>query len=317
MSQYVLTLPFMVLWRAFTAAGFVVCLAAASCTSTGEPVSAKPVTLRISGTTANDLQSAFASLPDIGFQVVTEGGSSITGLQDLRARKTDVSMPMADVAYLSYSGQLKEMPGAFDELRGMAVTTLNSLHLIAGGHTRIRTIGELKGHRISLGPPGSATALIAEQLLQEHGIDVNEVRGERVPNPDFAGKLAGGEIDAAFVTFVPPNENVATAARAGGRLVEIEGPAIEQLRTRYPFLKRTLIPRLTYPNQGGPVRTIGVDALLVCRADVDEDVVYRLLGAYFATRPATRPPDLERAPATPIPLHPGAARFYRQRELSR
>jgi TRAP-type uncharacterized transport system substrate-binding protein len=45
--------------------------------------------------------------------------------------------------------------------------------------------------------------------------------------------------------------------------------------------------------------------------------VYSLLDAYFATRPATTPPNLERAPATPVPLHPGAARYYRQRELSR
>ena len=78
-----------------------------------------------------------------------------------------------------------------------------------------------------------------------------------------------------------------------------------------------VIPRLTYPNQHEPVHTLGVDQLMVCRADLDEDVVYRLLDGYFATRPSTRPPDLERAPATPIPLHPGAARYYRQRELSR
>ena len=45
--------------------------------------------------------------------------------------------------------------------------------------------------------------------------------------------------------------------------------------------------------------------------------VYRVLDAYFATQPATAPLNLERAPATPIPLHRGAARFYRQRELSR
>jgi hypothetical protein len=89
------------------------------------------------------------------------------------------------------------------------------------------------------------------------------------------------------------------------------------MRTRYPYLKRTLIPQGTYPNLPEPVRTLGVDTLLVCRADLEDATVYSLLDAYFATRPATTPPNLERAPATPIPLHPGAARYYRQRELSR
>ena len=300
------------------AVGCVVTLAGTGCERTPEaPAQPPPVTLKLSGTTARDLQTALAAVPDIRYQVVSEGGSSITSLQDLRDGRTDVSMPMADVAYLAYSGQLKEMPGSFEGLRGMAVLTLNSLHLVAGGHTTIRTMLDLKGKRVSLGPPGSATALITEQLLGEHGIRPSEVHSERVPNPEFADRLLRREIDAAFVTYAPPNAGVANAIGAGARLVPIEGPAVERVRTRYPYLKRTLISRLTYPNQTESVHSVGVDAVLVCRSDVDENAVYRLLDAYFATRPSMRPPDLERAPATPIPLHPGAARYYRQRELSR
>jgi TRAP transporter TAXI family solute receptor len=303
--------------RASTALGFALCLAAAACTKTAETTSPPPVTLRISRTTANDFESTESSLPDIRFHVVTEGGSSITSLHDLRRGTIDFSMPMADVAYLAYSGQLEEMPGRFDQLRGMAVLTPNTVHLVVGGHTTVRTLGDLRGLKISLGPPGSAIAPIAEQLLKAHGISLNDVDPQRLPNPEFADNLVRRRIDAAFVTFPLPNAGVTTVAKGGARLVEIAGPAIEELRTRYPYLKRTVIPRLTYPNQREPVHTIGVDVLLVCRADLDEGVVYRLLDAYFATRPATRPPDLERAPATPIPLHSGAARYYRQRELSR
>lgn len=301
----------------FAALGCALCLASGACAGTADTGRPASVTLRISGTTAKDFQTALTSLPGIRFQVVTEGGSSITSLNDLRQGTIDVSMPMADVAYLAYSGQLDEMGGSFDQLRGLAVLNLNTVHLIAGEHTRVREIADLKGLRISLGPPGSAMALIANQLLAVHGISMKDVRGEQLANPEFPDALMKGRIDAAFVTFTPPNDAVARILRGGARLIEIHGPTIEQLRTRYPYLKRTVIPRTTYPNQDRPVHTIGVDALLVSRADVDEDVIYRLLDGYFATRPATRPPDLERAPATPIPLHPGAARYYRQRELSR
>ena len=304
--------------RALAATACAFSVAGLGCTQPEQNATqSKPIALRVSATTAKDLQSAFVAVPDITYQVVTEGGSSITSLQDLEKGKTDIGMPLADVAYLAYSGQLKDMPGAFDELRGMAVLYLNTLHLVVGGHTGIRTIADLRGKRISLGPPGSATALIAEQLLEAHHIGLAEVQSERVPNPEFDGRLVRGELDAAFVTFVPPNEGVVIAARAGARLLDIEGSAIEQVRTRYPYLKRTLIPPLTYPNQAERVRTVGLDVLLVCRVDVDESVVYRLLEAYFAASVTTTPLDLERAPATPIPLHPGAVRYYRQRELSR
>lgn len=304
--------------RALATAGCAVTCVAVACSTPPESPREPPrPVVRVSATTAKELQPAFVAVPDIQYKVVSEGGSSITSLQDLRDGKTDISIPMADVAYLAYSGQLKEVPGAFEGLRGMAVLTLNSLHLVAGGHTHIQTMLDLRGRTVSLGPPGSATALITEQLLQEQGISATEVHSERVSNSEFAERLLRREIDAAFVTFAPPNAAVAAALDAGARLIAIEGPAIEQVRTRYPYLKRTLIPRLTYPKQTESVHSVGVDAVLVSRADVDETTVYQLLDAYFATRPSMMPPDLERAPATPIPLHPGAVRYYRQRELSR
>jgi TRAP transporter TAXI family solute receptor len=305
------------LLRALAGAAGALCAGAVSCGGTAETTASPPVTVRISGTTASAFQPLASSLPGIKFQVVTEGGSSITSLNDLKHGVIDFSQPTADVAYLAYSGQLEEMPGGFDQLRGMAVLSLNAVHLVAGGHTSVRTIRDLKGLKVSLGPPGSAIAPIAVQLLKANGIGLDDVQSYRLPNPEFVDKLGRRQIDAAFSTFAPPNAGVTTVTKGGARLVGIAGPEIEDLRTRYPYLKRMVIPRMTYPNQDEPVHTLGVDQLMVCRADLDEDVVYRLLDAYFATRPSTRPPDLERAPATPIPLHPGAARYYRQRELSR
>jgi TRAP-type uncharacterized transport system substrate-binding protein len=71
------------------------------------------------------------------------------------------------------------------------------------------------------------------------------------------------------------------------------------------------------------VHTIGVGSLLVCRSDLDEALVHDLTQRLFEILPALSsqlalgPTDLEHAPATPIPLHDGAARYYRERELSR
>ena len=118
-------------------------------------------------------------------------------------------------------------------------------------------------------------------------------------------RLSNGDIDAAFSGFTLPSATAIAAMKSGARLIPIDGPAIEEMRTRYPYLKRTLIPRGTYPNQPEPIRTLGVDTLLVCRAELDDAV--RLSRCWMRTSrhsPATTPPNLERAPATPIPLHP-------------
>jgi uncharacterized protein len=297
-------------------AALAVSLAGSSC-STTEPAPRPETVLRLARTTADQLQAALDRLPDVHTNIVAEGGSSVTSLIDLQRQRVDVSIPLADVAYLAYAGRLSEIPQPFEQLRGMAVTDLNTVHLLTAAGVSAEDVQDLKGLRISLGAPGSSTALFTPRLLQAHGISPADARAERIPNAEMLSRLAKRDIDAAFATYTAPSDAVASAMRAGARMIDIEGAVVEDLRTQYPYLKRTLIVSGTYPNQTKAVHTIGVDVVLVCRADLDEDVVYRLLDAYFATRPAMRPPNLERAPATPIPLHPGAARYYRQRELSR
>jgi hypothetical protein len=114
------------------------------------------------------------------------------------------------------------------------------------------------------------------------------------------------------------------AAQTGAKLLAIEGPAIDRLRHDYPFLRLTAIPAATYPSHSAPIRTIGVDNLLLCRSDLDEELVYELTKNFFAALPelaaeqiSLRQMDFAQAPATPIPLHEGAARYYRERELFR
>ena len=95
------------------------------------------------------------------------------------------------------------------------------------------------------------------------------------------------------------------------------------MRAQYPFLEPMIVKAGTYANQDDAVETVGVSNLLLCRRDLDEALVYQLTRAFFEALPrlATANPaaaliDPEQAPATPIPLHPGAARYYREREIT-
>lgn len=292
------------------------CVAISACSGTAETTPPSRKTIRLARTTAGELKPALARIPDVTAQIVSEGGSSITSLIDLQNHKVDVTVPLADVAYLAYAGQLEGVQ-PFDQLRGMAVTDVSTMHLLVRQGMNIRSLRDLKGLHVSLGAPNSSTSLMTPRLLQAHGVAPSDVRTQRTPNAEMLALLSAGKIDAAFSSYNVPNQGVTNAMRGNVRLVDIAGPIVEEMRTRYPYLKRTLIAGGTYPNQPQAVHTIGIDVVMACRADLDEDLVYRLLDAYFATLPAATPPNLERAPATPIPLHPGAARYYRQRELSR
>jgi TRAP transporter TAXI family solute receptor len=140
---------------------------------------------------------------------------------------------------------------------------------------------------------------------------------------ELPNALARGAADLMFATAYYPAQTVTEATQAGAKLLPIDGDVAEQLRHTYPFVRRVSIPAHTYPGQPTAVETIGVDRLFVCRNDLDEGVVYDLtqrffeaLSTIFSTpRVSTRLMDLDRASATPIPLHRGAAQYYRELEL--
>ena len=93
------------------------------------------------------------------------------------------------------------------------------------------------------------------------------------------------------------------------------------IRSRYPFLHSTLIPTGMYGNHPG-IATVGVDTVMVCRSDLPEEQVYWItralvdsMTAAVRTMNPVHQPDPDQVYATPIPLHPGAARYYRERAL--
>jgi uncharacterized protein len=271
-----------------------------------------------------ELASAYANrLPEFSFEVVPSGGA-LHNLEELQRGSADLGLTHADVTYLAFVGRLDERPVPFDQLRGVAVLQLTVVHVVIRPGFTVSSIADLRGRRVALGPLGSGTAETAKVLLQSFGLSLSDVRGEYLPFLEAAHRITRNEIDAAFVSAGYPAESVQVAARAGAAFVEVSGPVVERLRTDYPFLRVALIPSGTYAGLRRSLHTVGIDTLIACRAGLDESVVYRLTKTFFEVLPelatrldALRRMDLARAPATPIPLHDGAARYYRERELLR
>src|SRR5262245_12560625 len=252
-------------------------------------------------------------LPDVTFEHHPSTGA-VSNAELLQAGNGDIGFVFADVAF--------ERKQVFDRLRGVAVLELTPLHLVV--RQGITSVRDLRGRRVAVGPPGSGTALTAEIVLRAFDIKLSDIHTEALQFDDAARRLVAGRLDAMFDTAIYPAEAVRMAAAAGERLMPLPGSPIDKLRHEYPFFRAAVIPRDAYPGVNEAVHTIGVDSLLVCRRDMDEELVYQLTRRFFdalpmlsSSRNALRLMDLDQAPATPIPLHDGAARYYRERELLR
>jgi TRAP transporter TAXI family solute receptor len=263
-----------------------------------------------------ELLQAFLDLQQFSSRAVTIGDSE-NRLEALQKGSVDIASAVADVTYLAFNGRLPGRPMPMQNIRGIALMNRAIVHVLIG--PKVDSSRGFRGMRIVLGDPAGGNAALGERLVNSTGVATSEIRGEFAPYDVSADKLLKGDVDASIITGLPPQEAVARAIQGGARLQAIEGPEVDHLREHYPLLRRTVLPLGTYPSQDAPLHTVGVDLLLVCRADLPNDIVYEVTRALFEEFPdqIRRQTDMLRAPATVIPLHAGAARYYRERELRR
>jgi TRAP transporter TAXI family solute receptor len=289
-------------------------LTACSTRAAVETATSRPA-LRISMRT-EEILGAFLDLPQFSIQAVTIGDSE-KRLDALQAGSIDVATTVADVTYLAFNGGLPDHSLPRQKIRGIALMNRTVVHLLVG--PKVDASRGFRGMRIVLGNPTGGNNALGEHLVNSMGVPTSAIRGEFAPYDVAVDKLLKGDVDVLIATVRTPQEPIARALRGGARLMDINGPEVDGLRVHYPLLRRTVLPSGTYPGQDAPLHTVGVDLLLVCRADLDNEIVYELTRTLFEDFPqrVRRQIDPQRAPATVIPLHPGAARYYRERELSR
>ena len=168
-------------------------------------------------------REAFAeTLKDVDVEVVGTN-TSVTNVLMLSRREADVAFTFSDAAYMASVGQIPEMPKPFVDIRAIAELPTRALQILVGPRSSIRTISQLRGRHVSLGPPGSGAALTSAFVLSGFGISLDDVTAERLEFREGADKVVSGDLDAAFWNGTFPNSQHRrgdpqgrTAARSGG-----------------------------------------------------------------------------------------------------
>jgi hypothetical protein len=266
------------------------------------------------------------SIPGTFATAFTTNGSS-DNLAVLESGAAEFALITSDIGYAVYAQRRATPSTANPNFRGVAVLFPNSLHIFVKRSSAIRNIKELSGHRIGLIAPAALRPESRTTAIMSAIGDVAFGRGlvglQFVQ--DVVRDLGAGDIDAGFLYGGYPFGPVTEAATSYGiRLLEIDQTTLSAVRVDHPFFKRSVIPADTYPGQERPVETVAIDTLLVCRADLADDAIYSLTRALYeglsflaSGHPAGQQINSDDVPATPVPLHPGAARYYREREISR
>jgi TRAP transporter TAXI family solute receptor len=310
-------------------APLVLCVAVGACggcrqsSSVQAAANRRVVRLVSDTTTTQPLALEYSrSLPDVEVRLIGASGSGST-VAALQRGEADLGFVLADVAYFA-NQQAEESSPKLTSLRGVAALQTASVQILARQGLTLEKLAKLRTPKIGTNAAFSSQGVFAALVFGAYGLGLEHLERKPIAYENIPEALASGSLDAVFVTAYYPAPAVSASARMGAQLLPVDGEVAERLRLKYPFLRRLMIPANTYPGQTTAVHTIGVDRLLVCRRELDEALVHDLTRSFVdalprivqSLRASSRLMDLDHAPATPIPLHRGAAQYYRERELT-
>ena len=141
-------------------------------------------------------------------------------------------------------------------------------------------LSQLKGKRIAIGPIGSATRYMAEQVLGKGG--VNSQNATFLP---FAGSTAdealkNGQVDAVWIIGVPESTAVQSFLR-NPNVRPMSFPMSEAFTRIFPDLARMTLPQGTIDIErvipSNDVQLIGTKAKILIRSDLHPEIVQLLL----------------------------------------
>jgi TRAP transporter TAXI family solute receptor len=261
---------------------------------------------------AQTLATAWASGLDIERPAVLQTQGSPDNLDKVLAGKADVAFAAADVAADRY----KQDP----RLATLARIHDDYLHIVVRTDSDIRTVEQLRGRKIAIGSPSSGVEYIATRLLEVTGLTGSVTTSARGLD-DSIKALLGGDVDAFFWSGGLPTPSLAKYnEKQSLRLLDIADvmPKMQEVNQVYGTAS---IPATTY-NQPGPVTTLLVPNFLVVPNSMSDDVAEALVSGLFDARqqlavanPAALSIDVHPGIETqPIPLHPGAMRYYRAKK---
>lgn len=256
---------------------------------------------------------------------VTAG--SIANLQLIGGGKSEVGFTMADSAWDAYQG-LDKFTGKKVALRTLAVFYPNRMHVVSVEGRGINKFTDLKGKRVSTGAPASGTEITALRLIEAYGLDPNkDMTRERLSVAESVNALKDGKIDALFWVGGVPTPSITDLAATPGVKIKLidHGDGVENMRKKIgPIYLKNKILAHAYPGQDADSTNLDVWNLLVVPENADEKLIYDITRTMFEKkdelvkvhRDATF---LELANQTangsPIPFHPGAIRYYKEKGL--
>ncbi|GGB41683.1 C4-dicarboxylate ABC transporter substrate-binding protein [Roseibium aquae] len=248
-------------------------------------------------------------------------GASVENMGLVATGDADLGIGLADTVAQAYTGTGRFEGQQLPMIRGLASLYANMIHIVALEGSGISTLEDLRGKRVSIGAPGSGTEVNTAAILEANGITYDDIEEQRLNFNETADALANGDIDAGFWSVGAPTSSILNLATTQD--IVIIALTEEQLAAAMAAdstFATTTLPAGTYNGVDEDIKVLGIPNVLTVSSEMPDDLAYAITSAMFeniaelqAVHPAANQTTVEfTLAATPVPLHPGAIRYFEE-----
>jgi TRAP transporter TAXI family solute receptor len=252
--------------------------------------------------------------------------ASVDNMRLLHADRIGLALTQSDIAWDAYQGKMK---GLNEKIGVRAISALysNYMHIVALDGIGIKTITDLKGKRVSTGAPGSGTEVKGLRVLEAYGIGPKDLRSQdRLGVSESAAAMKDRRIDAFIWDGGLPTAAILDLAATPGIKIHLipHGDAVAKMTAKYgPVYFVGTIPKGTYGGMETDTQVAALTNLLAAHERMDESLAYQITkllhertADLVAVHQAAKEITLRSAVVgSPIPFHPGAIRYYKEKDI--
>jgi len=247
--------------------------------------------------------------------------ASAENLNLLQAGRGELALALADSVSDAWKGDVEAgFKTKLDKLRGLSATYNNYIQIVANADSGIKTVADLKGKRISVGAAKSGTELNARAILKAAGLSYADLgKVEYLPFGESVELMKNRQLDATLQSAglgVASIRDLATSIK----IVVIPVPADVVNKVGDAAYQPSIIPANTYAGQTVDIATAAIPNFLVTHSGVSDELAYQMaktmydnIDTLYAAHNAAKSIKRENAiKGMPVPLHPGAERYYKE-----
>ncbi len=251
--------------------------------------------------------------------------AAVDNIKLMKAGKGELALLIADVASDAIQGAGRFEKDGKIPVRTLAVLYGNLNHMVVLKDSGITTVPELKGKRVSVGAPGSATEVKSTRILEAFGLDPKkDIKIERLSVAESASALKDRKIDAFCWDGGLPTAAVMDVAATPGISIRIlpQDKALPALNKKFGTVYyKAVIPKGTYAGMESDVPIIGVATMLNCLSSLSDQMAYDIVKTVIEHKPdlvavhkAAEHISLKDAVVgSSVPFHPGAIKYYKEK----